>query len=105
MPWIVDGATVAAFLGLGRVRILNDLEATAFGVGVLPPADLAVLYEGVPVKEATCVVIAAVILDLARPSCSGMEAAPRHGDRRRARGFRAAHAAAGGSMEISARAQ
>ena len=37
MPWIVDGATVAAFLGLSRVRILNDLEATAFGVGVLPP--------------------------------------------------------------------
>jgi glucokinase len=59
MPWIVDGATVAAFLGLSRVRILNDLEATAFGVGALPPRDLEVIYEGVPVKEATCVVIAA----------------------------------------------
>jgi glucokinase len=59
MPWIVDGATVAAFLGLGRVRVLNDLEATAFGVGVLPPEDLAVLYEGVPVRQGTCVVIAA----------------------------------------------
>ncbi len=59
MPWIVDGATVASFLGLSRVRILNDLEATAFGVGVLPPSDLAVLFEGVPVRQATCVVIAA----------------------------------------------
>ena len=59
MLWVVDGATVAAFLGLSRVRILNDLEATAFGVGALPPGDLEVIYEGVPAKEATCVVIAA----------------------------------------------
>jgi glucokinase len=50
---------MAAFLGLSRVRILNDLEATAFGVRVLPPSDLEVIYEGVPVKDATCVVIAA----------------------------------------------
>ncbi len=59
MPWIVDGAMAAASLGLKRVRILNDLEATAFGVGVLPPSDLEVIYEGVPIKNATCVVIAA----------------------------------------------
>jgi glucokinase len=59
MPWIVDGATMAAFLGLARVRILNDLEATAFGVSVLPPADLEVIFEGVPLRDATCCVIAA----------------------------------------------
>lgn len=59
LPWIVDGAAVAAQLGLPRVRILNDLEATAFGVGVLAPSDLATIYEGVPLPKSTCVVIAA----------------------------------------------
>lgn len=59
MPWIVDGAEAAAFLGLQRVRILNDLEATAFGVRVLPPSDLETIYAGVPLADATCVVIAA----------------------------------------------
>ena len=30
--WIVDGATMAKQLGLERVRLLNDLEATAYGI-------------------------------------------------------------------------
>src|SRR5579864_1542788 len=59
LPWIVDGAAVAASLRLPRVRILNDLEATAFGVGVLAPADLVTIYEGVPLPQATALVIAA----------------------------------------------
>lgn len=59
LPWIVDGAAAASQLGLPRVRILNDLEATAFGVGVLSPSDLVTIYEGVPLPKATCVVIAA----------------------------------------------
>ena len=59
MPWVVDGAEVASSLGLKRVRILNDLEATAFGVRVLPPHDLETIYPGVPVSDATCIVIAA----------------------------------------------
>jgi glucokinase len=59
LPWIVDGAAAAASLGLKRVRILNDLEATAFGVGVLAPSDLVTIYEGVPLPQATAVVIAA----------------------------------------------
>jgi glucokinase len=59
LPWIVDGAAAAYSLGLQRVRILNDLEATAFGVGVLAPTDLVTIYEGVPLPQATAVVIAA----------------------------------------------
>ncbi|MGA8221131.1 MAG: glucokinase, partial [Candidatus Acidiferrales bacterium] len=35
LAWGVDGATMARLLGLGRVRLLNDLEAAAFGIGVL----------------------------------------------------------------------
>ena len=59
MPWLVDGGTVAGFLGLERVRILNDLESTAFGVAVLQPSDLETIYGGSPAPQATCVVIAA----------------------------------------------
>ncbi len=59
MPWIVDGGVVAGFLGLKRVRILNDLESTAFGVSVLEPADLETIYHGTPLPQATSVVIAA----------------------------------------------
>jgi glucokinase len=59
MPWIVDGRVIAEFLNLERVRILNDLESTAFGVSVLEPADLETIYAGNPLPQATCVVIAA----------------------------------------------
>src|ERR1017187_10926285 len=37
LPWIVDGASMASLLGLDRVRLINDLEATAFGIGVMQP--------------------------------------------------------------------
>jgi len=40
LPWIVDGAIVAKHLGIARVRLLNDLEAAAYGVGVLEPKDV-----------------------------------------------------------------
>jgi glucokinase len=59
LPWIVDGAEMAKFLGLPRVRLLNDLQATAYGVGVLGPADLETIVPGVPVENATRAVIAA----------------------------------------------
>jgi glucokinase len=59
MPWVVDGAEAASFLALKRVRILNDLEATAFGVRQLPPHDLETIFTGVPVSDATCIIIAA----------------------------------------------
>ena len=59
LPWIVDGATMAKQLGLERVRLLNDLEATAFGISVMGPADLETLHAGVPAPQAPRVVIAA----------------------------------------------
>jgi glucokinase len=59
IPWIVDGQAMAALLGLGRVRLLNDLEATGYGIIVLQPSDLEIIHEGVPAPEATRVVIAA----------------------------------------------
>ena len=59
LPWVVDGAEMAAFLNLKYVRLVNDLEATSYGIGVMEPSDLEVLYPGVPEPNATQVVIAA----------------------------------------------
>jgi glucokinase len=59
LPWDVDGPTLARQLGLGRVRLLNDLEATAHGISVLRPVDLEILHQGVSAPEAPRVVIAA----------------------------------------------
>jgi glucokinase len=59
LPWTVDGAEMAKFLGLPRVRLLNDLQATAYGVGVLRPTDMDTISPGVPVENATRAVIAA----------------------------------------------
>jgi glucokinase len=59
LPWVIDGAEMAAFLSLNHVRLVNDLEATSYGIGVMEPSDLEVLYPGVPEPHATQVVIAA----------------------------------------------
>jgi glucokinase len=58
-PWIVDGAAMARHLGIPRVRLLNDLEAAAYGISVMEPVDLEVIHPGVPTLEANRVVIAA----------------------------------------------
>jgi glucokinase len=59
LPWVIDGAEMAEFLGLKYVRLVNDLEATSYGIGVMEPSDLEVLYPGVTEPHATQVVIAA----------------------------------------------
>jgi len=59
IPWIVDGAEMAKFLGLPQVLLLNDLQATAYGVSVLGPTDMETISPGVPVENATRAVIAA----------------------------------------------
>lgn len=59
LPWIVDGPGLARFLGLGRVTLLNDLQATAYGVGTLGPGELETIAPGIPVPESTRAVIAA----------------------------------------------
>jgi glucokinase len=59
LPWEVDGAVMARLLGLNRVRLLNDLEAAAYGIGVMEPKDLETLHEGVATLQANRAVIAA----------------------------------------------
>lgn len=59
LPWTVDGDSLARRLGLDHISLLNDLEATCHGVGVMQPSDLETLYAGTPIFEATRAVISA----------------------------------------------
>ena len=47
LPWQVDGVALGEALGGARVTLLNDLSATAWGLGVLAPDELEVLQPGV----------------------------------------------------------
>jgi glucokinase len=46
LPWIVDAAKLAAETGLRNIMLLNDLEANAYGIATLAPADFEVLQKG-----------------------------------------------------------
>ena len=59
LPWVIEGGTMAKLVGLERVRLLNDLEATAHGIAVMRPQDIEVLHEGVPDPRTHRAVIAA----------------------------------------------
>jgi glucokinase len=59
LPWVIEGTTMAKLVGLDRVRLLNDLEATAHGIAVMRPQDLEMLYAGVPDDRTHRAVIAA----------------------------------------------
>jgi glucokinase len=48
LPWHVDANEIAAATGIDQVVLLNDLEATAYGVAGLQDDDLAVLHDGDP---------------------------------------------------------
>ncbi len=59
LPWVVEAARLAADLGLAEVTLLNDLEANAYGVWELEPADFAVLNAGAPGATGNAAIIAA----------------------------------------------
>jgi glucokinase len=59
LPWVVEAARIAADLGLAEVVLLNDLEANAYGVWELTPADFAVLNAGAPGVAGNAAIIAA----------------------------------------------
>jgi glucokinase len=46
LKWMVDGRTLAETLGLDRVSLINDLEATAYGIEGLCASQLHALNEG-----------------------------------------------------------
>ena len=51
LPWVVDGPTIAKQFDIPRVQLLNDLEATAYGLLWLRPDELEVLNAGNPPKK------------------------------------------------------
>lgn len=60
LPWRLDERTLAAFTQGRRAKLLNDLEATAYGMLFLRDEELAVLLEGQnPRREGNVAVIAA----------------------------------------------
>src|SRR5688500_13251297 len=59
VPWVVDGAFVAENLGLRHVRVLNDLEALAYGVPVLEGDEIETLQHGLALPGGNAAVIAA----------------------------------------------
>ena len=48
LPWVIREATLEQVLGLQKATLLNDLEATAYGVPHLSPADLYTLNDAPP---------------------------------------------------------
>ncbi len=46
LPWLVDAGQLEQRLGLSHISLLNDLEATAWGIGALEPDDLITLQAG-----------------------------------------------------------
>ncbi|MFZ4857219.1 MAG: glucokinase [Desulfuromonadaceae bacterium] len=59
LPWSIDSAVLSRILGLQSVRLLNDLEANAYGIDLLGPDDLLVLNHGLPDPTGTIAVVSA----------------------------------------------
>lgn len=57
LPWTMDEERLKRELGIPEAKLLNDLEATAYGVPHLDPEDLFVLND-VPARSGTKAVIA-----------------------------------------------
>jgi glucokinase len=59
LPWIVDASKIARDLAIRTVQLINDLEATAYGIAELGVADLAELAPGRPAATGNAAIIAA----------------------------------------------
>lgn len=59
LPWVVDTRLLASDLGIHTVLLINDLEATAYGIATLEPTQWRVLNAGAPDAAGNAAVIAA----------------------------------------------
>ncbi|MBI2503896.1 MAG: glucokinase [Candidatus Latescibacteria bacterium] len=59
LPWVIDPGQVRATLGVEEILLLNDLQATAYGVLTLKPADLCILNPGTADPQGNIAVLAA----------------------------------------------
>lgn len=59
LPWMIDGASLAKEVGLKRVTLLNDLEATAHSLSHLTSEEIFILNPGHPQAHSNKALIAA----------------------------------------------
>jgi glucokinase len=59
LPWVIDSRALARQLGLRHVGLLNDLAATAHGIGEIPESEFLVLNAGAPVRGSNAAVLSA----------------------------------------------
>src|SRR3990172_11829374 len=59
LPWVVDAKILAAELDIEGVWLINDLEATAYGIKALEPKDFTILNNGASDAKGNAAVIAA----------------------------------------------
>jgi glucokinase len=59
LPWQISAADIALHLDLGSVSLLNDLEATAWGLRTLQTDDVYTLQQGNPQATGNAAIIAA----------------------------------------------
>lgn len=59
LPWLIDFDDLQARLGLKRLHLLNDLQATGYGIAALTADDLLVLNAGRPRTAANAGLLAA----------------------------------------------
>jgi glucokinase len=48
LPWIIEAMSLASDLKLDSIGLINDLEATAYGIAELKPEEFATLNKGTP---------------------------------------------------------
>lgn len=59
LPWVVEASSIAERTGIGRVSLLNDLEANAHGVDALGPEDFFVLADRQPAAHGNRALVSA----------------------------------------------
>lgn len=59
LPWLVDAQRIEQVAGIPEAHLLNDLEATAWGLSAIPQEGLHSLQEGAPGARGNRAVIAA----------------------------------------------
>lgn len=59
LPWPMDVSILGRSIGVPRIYLINDLEATAYGISELEPQHLRVLAAGKPREHSTAALIAA----------------------------------------------
>jgi glucokinase len=59
LPWVIDSQKLALQLNLPRVGLINDLEASAYGMAVLEAKDFETLNQGAPDAQGNRAIVSA----------------------------------------------